>query len=162
MCTALHNITWRQSPTISRLNIKVLIQHKIACCKITTASRLQYFNSENQYTWNVCIYIESEPMYQKTKAKNNTNTAVHPLQWRHDERDGVSNHQPHDCLLSRLFLAGEFPAQMASNAEKVSIWWRHYELLQWHWKVCKNRGLAVSIQGRRFSSTGMPIAKVVR
>ena len=25
------------------------------------------------------------------------------LRWRHNERDGVSNHQPHDCLLSRLF-----------------------------------------------------------
>ena len=24
------------------------------------------------------------------------------LQWRHDGRDGVSNHQPHDCLLNRL------------------------------------------------------------
>ena len=26
-----------------------------------------------------------------------------PLQWRHNGRDGVSNHQPHDCLLNRLF-----------------------------------------------------------
>ena len=26
-----------------------------------------------------------------------------PLQWRHNEHDGVSNHQPHDCLLNRLF-----------------------------------------------------------
>ena len=26
-----------------------------------------------------------------------------PLQTRHTERDGVSNHQPHDCLLNRLF-----------------------------------------------------------
>ena len=25
------------------------------------------------------------------------------LQWRHNEGDGVSNHQPHDCLLNRLF-----------------------------------------------------------
>ena len=25
-----------------------------------------------------------------------------PLQWHHNERDGVSNHQPHDCLLNRL------------------------------------------------------------
>ena len=25
------------------------------------------------------------------------------LQWRHNERDGVSNHQPHDCLLNGLF-----------------------------------------------------------
>ena len=25
------------------------------------------------------------------------------LQWRHNERDGVSNQEPHDCLLNRLF-----------------------------------------------------------
>ena len=25
------------------------------------------------------------------------------LQWLHNERDGVGNHKPHDCLLSRLF-----------------------------------------------------------
>ena len=25
------------------------------------------------------------------------------LQWRHNERDGVSNHQPHDCLPNGLF-----------------------------------------------------------
>ena len=70
-----------------------------------------------------------------------------PLQWRHNERNGVSNHQPHECLLNRLFrrrskkpsklrvtglcagnspVTGEFPAQRASNAEYVSIWWRHH------------------------------------
>ena len=70
-----------------------------------------------------------------------------PLQWRHYGRDGVSNHQPHDSLLDRLFrrrsketsklrvtglcagnspAAGEFPAQMASNAEIFSIWWLHH------------------------------------
>ena len=26
-----------------------------------------------------------------------------PLRWRHNERHGVSNHQPYDCLLNRLF-----------------------------------------------------------
>ena len=61
---------------------------------------------------------------------------------------GVSNDQPHDCLLNRLFrriskktlklcptglcagtspVTGEFPAQMASNAENVYIQWRHHE-----------------------------------
>ena len=71
-----------------------------------------------------------------------------PLQWRHNEHDSVSNHQPHDCLLNRLFRrrskktskprvtglcvgnspgTGEFPAQMASNMENVSIWWRHHD-----------------------------------
>ena len=69
------------------------------------------------------------------------------LQWRQNGRDGVSNHQPHDCLLNRLFrrrskkisklrvpglcarnspVTGEFPAQRASNAENVSIGWRHH------------------------------------
>ena len=59
------------------------------------------------------------------------------LQWRHNERDGVSNHQPHDCLCSRILkcrlkeasklcVNGFVPAQMASNAENVSIWWRHH------------------------------------
>ena len=28
---------------------------------------------------------------------------VWALLWRHNGRDGVSNHQPHDCLLNRLF-----------------------------------------------------------
>ena len=71
------------------------------------------------------------------------------LRWRHNERDGVLNHQPHDCLLNRLLrcrsketsklrvtglcagkspVTGEFPAQRASNAENVSIWWRHHDL----------------------------------
>ena len=69
------------------------------------------------------------------------------LRWRHNGHDGVSNHQPHHCLLNRLFGcrsnktsklhvtglcagkspgAGEFPTQMASNAENISIWWRHH------------------------------------
>ena len=71
------------------------------------------------------------------------------LRWRHNGRDSVSNHRPHDCLLNRLFRRrskktsklrvtglcvgnspgiGEFPAQMASNAANVSIWWRHHVL----------------------------------
>ena len=70
------------------------------------------------------------------------------LRWRHNGGDSVSNHQPHDCLLNRLFRrrskktsklrvtglcggnspgTGEFPAQMASNAENVSISWRHHD-----------------------------------
>ena len=73
------------------------------------------------------------------------------LLWLHNGRDGVSNHQPHDCLLNCLFkrrskktskcrvtglcamgnspMTGEFPAQMDSNAENVSIWWRHHGMI---------------------------------
>ena len=69
------------------------------------------------------------------------------LQWRHNERGGVSNHRHLNCVLNCLFthrskktpklrvtgpceenslVTGEFPAQRASNAGKVSIWWRHH------------------------------------
>ena len=62
------------------------------------------------------------------------------LWWRHNGHDGISNHQPHDFLLNRLFRCGskktsklhvtglcagnspgtgEFPAHMASNAKKM-------------------------------------------
>ena len=70
------------------------------------------------------------------------------LLWRHNGSDGVSNHQHHDCLPNRSFrrrskktpklrltdlcaenspVTGEFPAQMASNAEMFPFqWWRHH------------------------------------
>ena len=31
-------------------------------------------------------------------------------------------------------VTGEFPAQMASNAENVSIWWRHYMMHAIFWQ----------------------------
>ena len=33
----------------------------------------------------------------------------------------------HWPLLGNSPVIGEFPAQMTSNAENVSIWWRHHE-----------------------------------
>ena len=70
------------------------------------------------------------------------------LQWRHHGRDSVSNHQPRDCLLNRLFrrrsketsklrvtglcvgnspVTDDLSAQRDSKAENVSIWWRHHD-----------------------------------
>ena len=72
---------------------------------------------------------------------------IHQLPWRHNERDGVSNHQPHGCLLNDRFIqkqvntsklrvtglcegsppvTGEFPARRTIDAENTSIWWRHH------------------------------------
>ena len=39
------------------------------------------------------------------------------LQWRHNDRDGVSNHQPYDCLLNRLF-----KAQIINNFKAPCHW----------------------------------------
>ena len=40
-----------------------------------------------------------------------------PLKWRHDEHDGVSNHQPHDCLLDR-----SFKVQIKENIKAPRNW----------------------------------------
>ena len=78
-----------------------------------------------------------------------SNTLNYSLQWRHIGPVGVLNNWCLYCLLNCLFkrrwkktsklrvtglcvgnplVTGEFPAQRASNAENVSIWWRHHVL----------------------------------
>ena len=39
-----------------------------------------------------------------------------------------ADQRKHQSSVSRVVTGtGKFPAQMASNAENVSIWWRHHE-----------------------------------
>ena len=81
-----------------------------------------------------------------------------PLRGHHNGSNGVSNHQPHDCLLNHLFThrskttsklhvtglcvgnspgTSEFPTQMASNTENVYISWCHHakvSLIPW-WHI---------------------------
>ena len=108
---------------------------------------------KNKPKWNInrkrkCIW--------KCRQENSVHFVLAPvclaiwcnsLLWRHNGHDSVSNHQPHDCVLNLLFrrrsketsklrltglcvgnspMTGEFPAQMASYAENVSIWWRYH------------------------------------
>ena len=93
------------------------------------------FETMNQqyFIYDACIwyrYLTYKSLY------------VHTLQWRHNGRDGIPNHQPHHCLLNHLFrrrskktskirvtglcavnspVTGEIPAHMACNTENVSI-----------------------------------------
>ena len=103
--------------------------------------------SSNAYQSGYPVYFR-EPHW-KSMGLPKISRVTMTLQWRHNELDGISNHQPHDCLLNRLFTrrskktsklritglcvgnspeTGEFPAPRASNAENVSIWWRHHDI----------------------------------
>ena len=94
-----------------------------------------HFSNQSGYWRNTDTTI-----HRLTKTRRNEMTMS--LQWRHNGRDGVSNYQPHHCLLNRLFrhrskktsklqvtglcegkspATGEFPSQRANNAENVSI-----------------------------------------
>ena len=84
------------------------------------------------------------------KIKELSRCQLYQLEWHHNGRDCVSNHQRLERLFNRLFrhrskktsklrvtglcegnspVTGNFRSQRASNAENVSIWWRHHG----HW-----------------------------
>ena len=107
------------------------------------------------------MLIRSTVVYMSTNFRLNSYTfnAISTLLWRHNGRDGFSNHHPHHCL-NRSFRCrskktsnlrvtgliagnsqgtGEFSAQMASNAENVSIWRRlHGKNLDDVANICRN------------------------
>ena len=123
-------------------------------CKITSCLHVKIFS----------LIFDEKCLKKKRGVSMHFANSSNALPWRHNGRDGVSNHQPHDCLLKRLFgckskktpklratgvcagnspVTGEFPAQMASNAENVSIWWRHHGV-SWHRMfVGRNRNRSV-------------------
>ena len=101
--------------------------------------------------WDTHVWHQSpQLLYTLFAHSRDSTTFGNALRWRHNGRDGVSNHRRLGCLLNHLFMrrskktsklrvtglcegnspvTGEFPAQKplkASNAENVSIWWRHH------------------------------------
>ena len=105
-------------------------------------------------TWPVGISVifishwQSNPLHSLNGRQLACRQSSATLHWRHNGRDGVSNHRRIDCVLNSLFrrrskktsklrvtglcegnspVAGEFPAQRVSNAVNASIWWRHHE-----------------------------------
>ena len=94
-----------------------------------------------------CLYLTVSDVILMLYMMELTKGHDRSLRWRHNENDGISNHQPHDCLLKRSSrrrskktskfrvtglcegnspVTGEFPAQRTSNMENASIWWRHH------------------------------------
>ena len=60
--------------------------------------------------------------------KHDNSLSGSTLQWRHNERDGVWNHQPHDCSLILLF-----QAQMKENMKAPYHWplWGEFTGSRW-------------------------------
>ena len=97
-----------------------------------------------------CVWINSRIRESKQGVANNTQWGCKPrhvplssvpyykirsdpkitvlFQWRHNERDGVSNHQPRDCLLNGLF-----KAQIKENIKAPRHWllWGEFTVDRW-------------------------------
>ena len=72
----------------------VLSSHDAAICRHWNDPMGCWLLPFFQFCLTQCACCVICPIYVKSWS---------PLQWRHNERDGVSNHQPYDCLLMRLF-----------------------------------------------------------
>ena len=59
----------------------------------------QYWNHGSE-SLLPCWFAKHMQIFIKSKSFHKVRLT---LQWRHNEHDGVSNHQPHDCLLNLLF-----------------------------------------------------------
>ena len=54
--------------------------------------------------WSIGVWYSSScARFHKITLIATSGYVFMPLQWRNNDHDGVSNHQPHGCLLSRLF-----------------------------------------------------------
>ena len=119
---------------IGNQSLKCTMLHN---CEFSVDFRRAHFKFQRKYPTCIQKYMHFMQRWY---------SLISSLQWRHNERDGVSNHQRLECLLNRLFrrrskktselrftglsegnppVTGRFPSQGANNAEKISIWWRH-------------------------------------
>ena len=134
-----HIETWRKLPSFYRrhLNVFSVIKVFVFWLKFKNFVLEDPFDSMTVFDSSV-LGNSLAPNRHWTNAWTNSS---------HNGRAGLSSHQPHDCWLKCLFRrrskktsklrvtglcdgnssgTGEFPAQMASNAENVSIWWFHH------------------------------------
>ena len=59
-----------------------------------------YFNANPTLKATGYLRCHSKTYFSATRSRY---VCFSTLQWRHNGRDSVSNHQPHGCLLNRLF-----------------------------------------------------------
>ena len=147
------SICWRHHE--SRIWIAPIVRCWYVFFPLKPGQNGGHFVDDNSFSWTkitfwydnraALIQIMAGVHYQNQRwlsLMTRCNGLLRSSLWCHNGHDGVSNHQPPDCLLSRLFrrkskkisklrvtglcegnstVTGEFPAQRASNAENVSF-----------------------------------------
>ena len=133
---AIDGVNWYYTTKVRSPSVvpEITAPYKNMHTRIWKRGTIEFIPSFHQLVMNQRTFYSAERL-------------VKPIRWRHNDRDGVSNHRRLDCLPDRLSrrrskktsklrvtglcegnspVTDEFPEQMASNAENVSIWWRHH------------------------------------
>ena len=108
-----------------------------------------------QIRWSACmgeLPVEFAKACYHRPVESITTIFYSTLQWRHNGRDCIPNHQPNDYLLNRLFRRRSkkhqssaslafvwgihrWPMNSRTNGQwrgNVSIWWRHHDYIIGH------------------------------
>ena len=135
------SIKW---PVFCWRNLKCILQQP----SLIWFCLLMYFIVTSRLTWKA---RESIDFGFVNRSEANKSMPAWTLQWCHNERHGVSNLRHLHCFSQQFVqvhikqnikapritclcegnppVTDGFPSQRASNAENVSIWWRHHELV---------------------------------
>ena len=80
---------------------KALDKYSIVHHSITKMCTYVHISDKNGALWDICLMLwrlcETGLLWSDGKA-----CFIFSLRWRHNERDSVSNHQPHGCLHNGL------------------------------------------------------------
>ena len=133
--------------------MNAVLLHTVPCFQDVMVVQMMSFSLMRDTHVYTCMHVNIDDVIVRVIRPNQwAKEELRPLwnmslQCRNNERDGVSNHKPHDRFLKRLFrrtskktsklrviglceenspVTGEFPAQRTSNAENDSIWWCHH------------------------------------
>ena len=136
---------------------------RVSTSPSTNSSRIRNLQKTESIHWDACLkmwvhlHSISNPKVYLHKTRSQAEAMdgciadwprAKSLQWRHNDHDGVSNHQLHGWLLKRLFwrrskktsklrvtglCVGNSPGPVNSphkgpvTRKNVSIWWRHHD-----------------------------------
>ena len=91
-----HSVGWWNDAYQGSFDAPSMRRCMVGICPVTDGFLSQWNgNAESVSMSSVCVQIGMWKLMGSVM--------VTSLQWRHNGRASVSNHQPHDCLLNRLF-----------------------------------------------------------
>ena len=76
---------------------------KMLCEAQNTVHFHNYVPSLHRRVFSCSLVLGCLPIFVRVISPHWGNHTISTSRWRHNGRDSVSNHQPYDCLLNRLF-----------------------------------------------------------
>ena len=113
---------WIPGVVIKRIVHKHQFLPASAICLLTKARASSYFHCL-RYSGSMAIISGTRSCVIAHDRRATLWYSWYALQWRHNGRDSVSNHQPHGCLLNRLFRRRSKKHQ--SSASLAFVWGIH-------------------------------------